>query len=126
MIDSRANANQSYNSRKIKYSDIFEQYQLLINLKNDYAGVQYDTAEDVAANVTLNETANKSYIDMTIEHDNMTVRVIFASASFESAKLTADLEGFEFLGSIGNGRVETFDYLTENAIPGTAYYFGHY
>ena len=110
-------------SRKIKYIDIFEQYQSLINMKKDFAGLHYDTAEDVAENVVLNETTDKSYIDITIVNEESTIRIIFASASHANSKLAMDLTGYEFVSSIGNGRTESFNYLTDNAVPGPAYFY---
>ena len=111
-------------SRKIKYADIFTQYQMLIDLKQDNAAFHYDTANDVENNVTVNETQDKTYIDISYKNANKEIRIIFASASYAQDQLASDLAGYTFVSSIGNSfSTSGFDYSKDAVKPGTAYIF---
>ena len=110
-------------SRLIEYSEIYEEYKFMINLKQSVAALHYLTSEDVTENVTLNKTDDKTYIDISLKGEGKEYRIIFASASVDSSKaISADLTGYNFVGTVGAGNTTpTLNNLT--LTPATAYYF---
>jgi pullulanase len=107
-------------SRLIDYSNIYEEYRMMISAK--VSGVfPYLTSEEVEKNVTINKTEDKSYIDLTVKSNGSEMRIIFASAA---ANKQIDISGFDQIaGVVGQGTANDFASSKLQLTPATAYYF---
>ena len=84
-------------SRLITFSDLYENYKSLIELKTTFGGLNYETSEEIEANLTFNQD-NYSYkkIDYSINYNNETYRFIHVSSA-NITNVTIDLSGYELI-----------------------------
>lgn len=83
-------------SRKIDYPDAFEQYKNLIYIKQALPQLHYTTSAEINEKVTINPSADKSYIDITIIDGSQELRFIYVSA-YAKQNNTLDLSGYNML-----------------------------
>ena len=111
-------------SRLFDYENIYEEYKFMIDLKQNFEGLNYLTVSEVEENVKLNKTDNKSYIDLSIKAEGREYRIIFASASVDSsATISADLTGYNLVATVGAGDAANVNTASLKLTPATAYYF---
>lgn len=97
-------------SRLIDFKDVYQDYQKLIEIKQTLPALHYETVEDVAANVSLLETNDTSYIDYALSQTDANYRIVHVSG-YQDQSNTLDLSSYELVfDSLNTGKELSAEY----------------